>query len=97
MLTKWQLNHSNERVENNLATEGPKIVIEGYPNEEVILDGTVAINAQWQTVSHNGLTIYKAVLDMDNISKQINKTVDNITGVFVNGRYMIPALSLIHI
>ena len=30
-----------------MAIEGPKITIEGYPNEEVILDGTVAINAQW--------------------------------------------------
>ncbi len=96
LLTKWQLNHSYERVAYHMATEGPKITIEGYPNEEVILDGTVAINAQWQTVSHpdNGLTIYKAVLDMDNISKQINKPVDNITGVFVNGRYMIPAMPM---
>jgi hypothetical protein len=94
LLTKWQLNHSFERVENNLAKEGPKIVIEGYPNEEVILDGTVAINAQWQPYTHNGHNIYKAVLDMDNISKQINKTVDNITGVFVNGRYMIPAMPM---
>jgi len=42
LLTKWQLNHSNERVAYHMATEGPKIVIEGYPNEEVILDGTVA-------------------------------------------------------
>jgi hypothetical protein len=31
---------------------------------------------------------------MDNISKQINKPVDNITGVFVNGRYMIPAMPM---
>ena len=31
---------------------------------------------------------------MDNISKQINKHVDNITGVFVNGRYMIPAMPM---
>ena len=94
LLTKWQLNHSYERVAYHMATEGPKITIEGYPNEEVILDGTVAINAQWTTISHNGLTIYKAVLDMDNISKQIYKTVDNITGVFVNGRYMIPAMPM---
>ena len=94
LLTKWQLNHSDERVENNMATEGPKIVIEGYPNEEVILDGTVAINAQWEAYNHNGHNIYKTVLDMDNISKQINKTVDNITGVFVNGRYMIPAMPM---
>ncbi|GIT63063.1 MAG: hypothetical protein Ct9H300mP21_06090 [Pseudomonadota bacterium] len=28
--------------------------------KKVILDGTVAINAQWTTISHNGLTIYKA-------------------------------------
>jgi len=94
LLTKWKLNHSTERVDYNLATEGPKIVIEGYPNEEVILDGTVAINAQWQAYTHNGHNIYKAVLDMDNISKQINKPVDNITGVFVNGRYMIPAMPM---
>jgi len=94
LLTKWQLNHSYERVADNLATEGPKIVIEGYPNEEVILDGTVAINAQWQAYTHNGHNIYTTVLDMDNISKQINKTVDNITGVFVNGRYMIPAMPM---
>ena len=87
LLTKWQLNHSFE-------TEGPKITIEGYPNEEVILDGTVAINAQWVAYTHNGHNIYKAVLDMDNISKQINKPVDNITGVFVNGRYMIPAMPM---
>jgi len=95
LLTKWQLNHSFERVADNLATEGPKIVIEGYPNEEVILDGTVAINAIWDNYTNSdGHNIYTTVLDMDNISKQINKTVDNITGVFVNGRYMIPAMPM---
>jgi len=102
LLTKWQLNHSIERVANQMAIEGPKITIEGYPNEEVILDGTVAINdnnSNWEQYSHsldNGtnITIYKTVLDMDNISKQINKPVDNITGVFVNGRYMIPAMPM---
>jgi len=71
LLTKWKLNYSIERVADNLATEGPKIVIEGYPNEEVILDGTVAINAQWQAYTHNGHNIYKTVLDMDNISMDI--------------------------
>ena len=99
LLTKWQLNHSIERVANQMAIEGPKITIEGYPNEEVILDGTVAINAQWVSHNHvdsngNSHNIYKTVLDMDNISKQINKPVDNITGVFVNGRYMIPAMPM---
>jgi len=95
LLTKWQLNHSFERVANQMAIEGPKITIEGYPNEEVILDGTVAINAIWDNYTNSdGHNIYTTVLDMDNISKQINKTVDNITGVFVNGRYMIPAMPM---
>ena len=95
LLTKWQLNHSFERVADQMAIEGPKITIEGYPNEEVILDGTVAINAIWDNYTNSdGHNIYTTVLDMDNISKQINKTVDNITGVFVNGRYMIPAMPM---
>jgi len=95
LLTKWQLNHSFERVANQMAIEGPKITIEGYPNEEVILDGTVAINAIWDNYTNSdGHNIYTTVLDMDNISKQINKHVDNITGVFVDGRYMIPAMPM---
>jgi len=94
LLTKWRMNYSIERVDY-MATEGPKITIEGYPNEEVILDGTVAINAIWDNYTNSdGHNIYTTVLDMDNISKQINKTVDNITGVFVNGRYMIPAMPM---
>jgi len=94
LLTKWRMNYSIERVDY-MATEGPKITIEGYPNEEVILDGTVAINAIWDNYTNSdGHNIYTTVLDMDNISKQINKHVDNITGVFVNGRYMIPAMPM---
>jgi len=86
-------------IEDAFLKEEEKIIFEGYPGEEVILDGTVAINAQWVSHNHvdsngNSHNIYKTVLDMDNISKQINKTVDNITGVFVNGRYMIPAMPM---
>jgi len=96
LLNIWQLNHSYE-------TEGPKIVIEAYPNEEVIIDGTVALNdnnSNWLgPYSHtldNGtsINIYKTVLSFDNISRGIMKPVDNITQVFVNGRYMIPAMPM---
>ena len=96
LLNKWQLNHSYE-------TEGPKIVIEAYPNEEVIIDGTVALNdnnSNWVgPYSHtldNGtsISIYKTVIDFDNISREIMTPVDNITQVFVNGRYMIPAMPM---
>ncbi len=79
-----------------------KIIIEGYPNEEVIIDGTVALNdnnSNWEQDSlelDNGTTIniYKTVLDFDNISREIMKPVDNITQVFVSGRYMIPAMPM---
>ena len=93
LLNKWQLNRSYE-------TQGPKIVIEAYPNEEVIIDGTVALNdnsSNWVQDSlelDNGTTIniYKTVINFDNISREIMTPVDNITQVFVNGRYMIPAM-----
>jgi len=83
--------------------EEEKIVIEAYPNEEVIIDGTVALNdnsSNWVgPYSHeldNGTTIniYKTVINFDNISREIMKPVDNITQVFVNGRYMIPAMPM---
>ena len=89
-------------LEDAFLKEEEKIVIEGYPNEEVILDGTVALNdnnSNWEQDSlelDNGTTIniYKTVLDFDNISREIMKPVDNITQVFVNGRYMIPAMPM---
>ena len=82
--------------------EEEKIIIEGYPNEEVIIDGTVALNensSNWQPYPHqldNGTTIniYKTVINFDNITREIMKPVDNITQVFVNGRYMIPAMPM---
>ncbi|HIB02346.1 MAG TPA: LamG domain-containing protein, partial [Candidatus Marinimicrobia bacterium] len=85
LLNKWQLNHLPE-------AEGQKIVIEGYPNEDVIIDGTISINASWEPYTHNGHAIYKAVLDMNSISQSIKTQVDSIYGVFVDGRYMIPAM-----
>ena len=68
-----------------------EVIIEGYPDEEVILDGTVAIDAEWKNMG-NG--IYKAVLDLDSISSQIMTPTENIYGVFVDGRYMMPAMPI---
>jgi len=67
----------------------PTITFEGYPGEDVIIDGTVPINAEWE-YHVNG--IWKAVLDMDDVSKQILRPVDTLYSVFVDDRYMIPAL-----
>ena len=85
LLNKFQLSDSG-------GIEGVKIVIEGYPNEKVIIDGTVSISAQWEPYNHNGYAIYKAVLDLDSISDQIKTPVNSIHSVFVDGRYMIPAM-----
>ncbi len=89
--------------DSGLLKEDEKIIFEGYPGEEVILDGTVALddnNSNWVgPYSHtldNGtsISIYKTVIDFDNISKEIMTPVDNISQVFVNGRYMIPAMPM---
>ena len=90
-------------IEDAFLKEEDKIILEGYPGEEVIIDGTVALNdnnSNWVgPYSHtldNGtsISIYKTVIDFDNISKEIMTPVDNISQVFVNGRYMIPAMPM---
>ena len=74
-------------------TEGAKITVEGE-NENVILDGTVSANANWESYNLNGHSIYKAVLNMQDISSQTGAKVDSIYGVWVNDRYMIPAMPI---
>ena len=85
LLNEWQLNHSFE-------TEGEKIIIEGEPGADVVLDGTVAVEAIWEPYTHNGHDIFKATLDMEAISAQIGSPAESIYGVFVDDRYMIPAM-----
>ena len=53
------------------------IIFEAYPNEEVIFDGSIPINANWKTYNHNGHCIYKAVLDFNAISKEAKVPVDS--------------------
>ena len=95
--------NKGQDLEDAFLKEEEKIVIEAYPNEEVIIDGTVALNdnsSNWVgPYSHeldNGTTIsiYSTVINFDNITREIMKPVDNITQVFVNGRYMIPAMPM---
>ena len=90
LLSEYQLNQSPNSDHPN-ATLAPKITIEGYPDEDVKLDGTVPISAEWE-YHENG--IYKAVLDMNAISQSIKAPVDSIYGVFVDDRYMIPAMPI---
>ena len=71
--------------------EGPTIRVIGE-NENTYIDGTVEVNANWEQFNLNGNQVYKASLDMGQISKRANTKIDTIYGVFVNNRYMIPAM-----
>jgi len=64
VLNKWHFNRDNQlplSFETDTGEQvarskvGP-IVFEGYPNEKVILDGTVALNSNWQQASHDWTT-----------------------------------------
>lgn len=98
VLNKWHLNRDNQM---DMSKVRP-IVFEGYPNEKVIIDGTVALNdnsSNWQQSSHqldNGtsINIYKTVINFDNISREIKTPISSIYQVFVNDRYMIPAMPM---
>ena len=72
-------------------TEGPKIRILGE-NDKTMIDGTIEIKANWEPYNLNGNPVYKAVLDMGAVSKKAKIFIDTIYGVFVDDRYMIPAM-----
>ena len=98
VLNKWHLNKDNQM---DMSKVQP-IVFEGYPNEKVIIDGTVALNdnsSNWQQATHrldNGtiINIYKTVINFDNISREIKTPISSIYQLFVNDRYMIPAMPM---
>jgi len=98
VLNKWYLNRDNQMDMSKVCP----IVFEGYPNEKVIIDGTVALNdnsSNWEQISHqldNGtsISIYKTVVDFDKISKEIRTPIRRIYQLFVNDRYMIPAMPM---
>ena len=68
-------------------TNGPKITLRGE-SSHVILDGTVPLVANWELV--NGR--YEALVDMHQLSRSANAKVEDIHGLWVDGRYMIPAM-----
>ena len=71
--------------------EGAKITVLGE-NKNTKIDGTISVKADWQLTSLNGKQVYKAVLDMGSISQKAKTSIDSIYGVFVDDRYMIPAV-----
>ena len=90
----WKLNYIDQDSETDfftVPTPNPAIILEGQ-NDQVKIDGTVPINATWEVINHNGNDIYKAVIDMHEISLLAGVKVENVISLFVDDRYMIPAM-----
>ncbi len=67
------------------------ITIKAYPGERVVLDGTVPINTNWEPYNHNGIFIYKTVVDSASIADYMGEDYKGIWQLFLNDRMMIPA------
>ena len=79
----------DELINYSYETEAPRISITGE-NDNVRLDGTIELNADW--VFSNGR--YTAQVDLFDISKRAGIKVEDIYGLWVNDRYMIPAMPI---
>jgi len=69
------------------------ITIEPYPNETVVIDGSISINVDWEPYYHNGLGFFRAILDSAAIADEIQRPFRDVYGVWINDRYQIPAVS----
>ena len=70
------------------------VKIEATSGHNVMIDGTISLDVQWEPYNHNGHDIYKAVLDLGSISQTNLMPVDSIYSVFVNDRYMIMSMPI---
>ena len=50
------------------------ITIEPYPNETVVIDGTISINVDWEPYYHNGRGLFRAILDSAAIADAVSYT-----------------------
>jgi len=92
------INHEGDYVWEQLDPdfEGPKtntVTIEPFPNENVVIDGTVSIDVDWEPYSHNGHSVFRAILDSAEIADEIQRPFRDVYGVWINDRYQIPAVS----
>ncbi|HIF28480.1 MAG TPA: LamG domain-containing protein, partial [Candidatus Marinimicrobia bacterium] len=79
----------DELINHSYETQAPKITITGE-TENVKLDGTIELNANWEY--SNGR--YTAQVDLNDISKRAGIKVEEIYALWVNDRYMIPAMPI---
>nr|MCS5653945.1 LamG domain-containing protein [Candidatus Neomarinimicrobiota bacterium] len=68
------------------------VKIEGYLDENVIIDGTISLETEWVSYNHNGHNIYKTVIDFDSLSYRYGMRTDSVYSVFLNERYMMMSM-----
>ena len=75
---------------------GPRtntITIEPYPDEKVVIDGTVSIDVDWEPYNYNGHSIFRAILDSVAIADEIQRPFRDVYGVWIDDRYQVPAVT----
>ena len=73
------------------ATAEQPIIIEAYPGERVVINGTIPIIQDWESFNNSGHIIYKTHLDTAAIAEQMGDSFKTVFQLFINNRMMIPS------
>ena len=76
---------------SGIATSEQPIIIEAYPGEKVVINGTLPITQDWEPYDNNGHVIYKTQLDTATISLEMGESFKTVYQLFINNRMMIPS------
>ena len=76
---------------SEIATAEQPIIVEAYPNEQVVINGTIPITQDWLSYNNNGHTIFKTQLDTAVIAEQMGESFKTVYQLFINDRMMIPS------
>jgi len=76
---------------SGIATAELPIIVDVYPGEQVVINGTIPITQDWVSYNNNGHTIYKTQLDTALIAEQMGESFKTVYQLFINDRMMIPS------
>ena len=76
---------------SGIATSEQPIIIEAYPGEKVVINGTLPITQDWEPYDNNGHVIYKTQLDTATISLEMGESFKTVYQLFINNRMMVPS------
>ena len=71
---------------SGVATSEQPIIVEAYPGERVVINGTIPIIQDWESYNNNGHIIYKTHLDTVAIAEQMGESFKTVFQLFINNR-----------